>query len=591
MTQQKEQSLVPEILQHQQQLDHILTISTRDVSSVNSKKLNAHLTIFSDWLWHLAPDNIDAALGFLLHQTQPVSAACDTAFKRAVITRKLAEQLKYHAYYAQNLIKASLILDLGLNLNGVNLSEKLRAHQALTTQEKKVLHQSPIISANFCHKQKLFDTSIIYGVMEHKERLDGSGYPKRRSNNQLRREGKLLAIVHRVCELLTATEKRPAYSIKQALGYLAKHPQHFCSDILRHVVVTLDKPHPAMSLRIDKKTAGLIESIDYLEQKVRYFTYQIEHPLETLAEQVQIAEINKTQQYFIEPRTFSTKTLTTLLEQHNTQHVEDNSEKTSRLQPSMTLQRLLDCSAQAQPDQALIEEYLSQLPTLGESFVNTLTTLYPNSQFNSSLHAFKMAGAKQARPLLSQLALQNQLSEYFFPALPSLDHKVTHVIKLSREVAQYARNIEPNQLAMFSLINLAPLYFERKIHQLPARSTVDITACYLHHGFSLFGLNNSQMQVKIATALIKHWDKRATNLNALRALSTQPAKLSKQEQELIDGYQLALLLTHHTFHGVSLQHKQLKQKLALTCRTLSIKKLELTQLINFSLDLQPMCEL
>ena len=75
----------------------------------------------------------------------------------------------------------------------------------LTNDEFEIHKTHPILGHVILEKQKEFDKSIALGVLEHHEKLDGSGYPA--GKKKISFEGQLLNIVDSF-EQLTYSEKK-----------------------------------------------------------------------------------------------------------------------------------------------------------------------------------------------------------------------------------------------------------------------------------------------------------------------------------------------------------------------------------------------
>lgn len=91
----------------------------------------------------------------------------------------------------QQLAMIGLFHDLGvLHIDPVLLNE----NRELDALEWKQMYTHPIIGFLILQKQAGLPTSIARAVMEHHERIDGSGYPKHLSNSQISRLGRIVAL-------------------------------------------------------------------------------------------------------------------------------------------------------------------------------------------------------------------------------------------------------------------------------------------------------------------------------------------------------------------------------------------------------------
>ncbi len=91
----------------------------------------------------------------------------------------------------------------------------------LTQDERQKVNQHPLLGAALAQKLNLRFDEITYGVMQHHERLDGSGYPQRAKDPDLSPLGKICAVADSFCAMTSKRTYAAAKSLPDAANELA----------------------------------------------------------------------------------------------------------------------------------------------------------------------------------------------------------------------------------------------------------------------------------------------------------------------------------------------------------------------------------
>lgn len=102
----------------------------------------------------------------------------------------------------KDLARGALLMDLGLTTLPSRIVER---PSSLEPQEARALRQHPAIGYSIVTRAVGETPSYAHIILEHHERLDGSGYPAGRKASQLALDSQLVAIVD-AFDLLTATQ-------------------------------------------------------------------------------------------------------------------------------------------------------------------------------------------------------------------------------------------------------------------------------------------------------------------------------------------------------------------------------------------------
>lgn len=111
-----------------------------------------------------------------------------------------------HFIFQDNITVAAKIHDVGKIYIPMELLSK---PSKLTQPEVALIQEHPTIGYDIV-KDFPFDDSIKRMVLEHHERLNGSGYPHHLQGNQIQFESKVLAVSDVVCAMLEHRPYRPA---------------------------------------------------------------------------------------------------------------------------------------------------------------------------------------------------------------------------------------------------------------------------------------------------------------------------------------------------------------------------------------------
>lgn len=122
--------------------------------------------------------------------------------KTTVLALSVGIFLKEPQHRLLELATAALLHELGM----VRLPPNLyMAARSLTPQEKKAISTHPIIGYNIL-KERTFSPNVALAVLEHHERMDGSGYPRGLPGEQISLPARIIAVC---CSYDALVSKRP----------------------------------------------------------------------------------------------------------------------------------------------------------------------------------------------------------------------------------------------------------------------------------------------------------------------------------------------------------------------------------------------
>ncbi|HDQ14216.1 MAG TPA: HD-GYP domain-containing protein [Sediminispirochaeta sp.] len=124
------------------------------------------------------------------------------AVKTAIYALSIADFLKIPPHKQINLATAALLHEIGM----LRIPPKIYQHnRALSPEERKTIVAHPVISYKIL-KEAGFPATVCLGVLEHHENVNGSGYPRKLSGDNISLFGKIIAVASAYS---AATSKRP----------------------------------------------------------------------------------------------------------------------------------------------------------------------------------------------------------------------------------------------------------------------------------------------------------------------------------------------------------------------------------------------
>jgi len=119
----------------------------------------------------------------------------------------------------EELALAGLFHDLGLSI--VPHEIQLKEPRAWTDEERKIYERHPEYSLNLIKEKKVvLPQNVQAMILQHHERIDGTGYPKQLSGNKFRDDAQLLAFADRFDELTQVKSGQKRLTPEEAVGQI-----------------------------------------------------------------------------------------------------------------------------------------------------------------------------------------------------------------------------------------------------------------------------------------------------------------------------------------------------------------------------------
>ncbi|MBF0464170.1 MAG: DUF3391 domain-containing protein [Nitrospirae bacterium] len=109
----------------------------------------------------------------------------------------------------------------------------------LTEKEYAVIKQHVGLGVKILHEQKTCPKDAFVPILEHHEKLSGTGYPRGLAANDIHMAGRIVSLVDVYDALTTARPYKPAYSSFEALSIIRNQIEDFDADIFLKFVKML----------------------------------------------------------------------------------------------------------------------------------------------------------------------------------------------------------------------------------------------------------------------------------------------------------------------------------------------------------------
>ncbi|MDF2700364.1 MAG: phosphohydrolase [Haloplasmataceae bacterium] len=150
---------------------------------------------------------------------------------------KIAKEMHLDRDRITRLAVAAIFHDLGkININ----DDILLKPDKLTPEEFRDVKMHPINSAKYVKKIKYVDVSGI--VLQHHERVDGSGYPRGLTGNQISLEAKIIGVADAYDAMISERPYRKAFTIQEAVNDIVRYTNKwYDKDVVNAFVETMRK--------------------------------------------------------------------------------------------------------------------------------------------------------------------------------------------------------------------------------------------------------------------------------------------------------------------------------------------------------------
>ncbi len=190
-----------------------------------------------DRLLTLLGERKNEVIQLILYGMQGESGFIENAMNCAVLATLVGRNLNIVQHKLILLASAALLHDVGM----LRIPASVRNKSGnLTADERKTIHEHPIYSYRIITKEMKFPEEIGVAALQHQERWDGQGYPRRLSGRNIAPMARIIAVVDAFEAMVS---KRPYRT--SMIGYaamrsiLSDNGRRFDPDILKVFIKTM----------------------------------------------------------------------------------------------------------------------------------------------------------------------------------------------------------------------------------------------------------------------------------------------------------------------------------------------------------------
>lgn len=203
---------------HIDQLADELTFTFNQIRK-KSKDAVARLKLCYDMVEELIDRDAEAALG-AIHLYRKHKNAISKPIYSALLAEVLCRRLNYEAFAKETVVSASMVC----NIASLTYQSKLDMQsEPLTDEQINKVKKHPEESVLMLHTSHFDNKYLLEIILQHHERSDGSGYPRRLTSSQIHADAKMLALVEFYTAVTAKRNYRATLQAKDALRAVYKN--------------------------------------------------------------------------------------------------------------------------------------------------------------------------------------------------------------------------------------------------------------------------------------------------------------------------------------------------------------------------------
>ena len=223
----EKKKLEKENLHYQKHLEKLVEIRTEELTTANKQLQNAF-----DRLNETLNDVVQA-MSVTIEKRDPYTAGHQ--FRVAHLSRAISIELDLERERSDGLFLAALIHDIG---KIAVPAEILSKPSGLCAEEFQIIKRHPQTGHDILQKIK-FPWPIAKIVLQHHERLDGSGYPAGLKKDEILLEARIIAVADVIESMASHRPYRPELGIKIALDEIRNHKATLYDENVADACLTL----------------------------------------------------------------------------------------------------------------------------------------------------------------------------------------------------------------------------------------------------------------------------------------------------------------------------------------------------------------
>ncbi len=198
------------------------------------------------------------------YESEDIDYSVSQSVKTAILSIAMSETLKLPAHKQIELGIAALLHRIG----SINIPQELfYSKRALTPEEKKSITLFPVLGFKSL-KAAEFPTSVALAVLEHRENVDGSGYPRGFTGDKISLYGKIISVASAYCATVSKRPFRENIDGYSGILELIKEKGHkYDEKVLRLLLLTLTVYPIGTYVMMTDGSVGIVNKTNSAEPK------------------------------------------------------------------------------------------------------------------------------------------------------------------------------------------------------------------------------------------------------------------------------------------------------------------------------------
>jgi HD-GYP domain-containing protein (c-di-GMP phosphodiesterase class II) len=202
-----------------------VSVETRSIDIITTRLIQA------------VRDQRDSFIGYILGGEVSGHETAKSSVNSAILSALIAQELKLPNHKVMQIITGALLHDVGM----FRLPrEILNKRGGLSDAELQRMHQHPIFTHRIVSKELLYPEDVGVIVLQHHERWDGEGYPRRISGTAIDMGARIVSVADAFEAMVSQKPYRNSMMGYQAMkNLLSDNSRRFDPDVLKAFIQTM----------------------------------------------------------------------------------------------------------------------------------------------------------------------------------------------------------------------------------------------------------------------------------------------------------------------------------------------------------------
>jgi HD-GYP domain-containing protein (c-di-GMP phosphodiesterase class II) len=202
-----------------------VSVEARSIDNIASRLLQA------------VRDERDSVIGYILGGEVTGHDMAKSSINAAILSALIAQELKLPSHKVMQIITGALLHDVGMLRLPKDILDK---RGSLSDAEFQRMQQHPLYTYKIVSKEFLYPEDVGLIALQHHERWDGEGYPRRISGNAIDMGARIVSVADAFEAMVSQKSYRNSIMGYQAMkNLLSDNSRRFDPDVLKAFIQTM----------------------------------------------------------------------------------------------------------------------------------------------------------------------------------------------------------------------------------------------------------------------------------------------------------------------------------------------------------------